>query len=153
TLVVEVDGKTTRREVPHVVELSREPKARYSMTASAPGYSSRTIAIGFDGSAAQSVSFVLPRDPGTPKAKPKPSTPPPAAPFMPPRMGTLKVGTASGSPPAKVYVDGRYVGRTPQAHIKVTPGRHVVKWQWADGKTKSQSVVVDAGAIKIAKAG
>ncbi|MEM6994575.1 MAG: PEGA domain-containing protein, partial [Myxococcota bacterium] len=103
-----------------------------------------------------------PRDPGTRPKKPsggggsrKPagggggSRKPKAA----AKTATLKIGTNMGVAPAKVYVDGKFVGNTPQGNVKVTPGRHTVKWVWPNGKTKSQSVVVPDNGSKIVKAG
>jgi hypothetical protein len=57
-----------------------------------------------------------------------------------------------GQPPAKISVDGKSYGAKPRVAVKVTPGRHTVKWQWSDGKVATQSVKVGAGDKKKIKA-
>jgi len=80
---------------------------------------------------------------GGTKRKPKPAA----------KTATLKIGTNMGVAPASVYVDGKFVGKTPQGNVKVTPGRHTVKWQWDNGKKITQSVTVADGQTKLVKAG
>lgn len=63
----------------------------------------------------------------------------------PPQSATLRIGTSSGAAPARVYVDGVYVG--------TTPGIHTVEWYWDDGKIVSERVDVDAGDTKVMKRG
>lgn len=69
------------------------------------------------------------------------------------KTSTLRIGTNAGVPPAKVYVDGKFVGTTPQFNVKVAPGRHKVKWRWTSGKEITQSVTIADGQIKPLKAG
>ena len=91
-----------------------------------------------------------------PKTKPSPTTTP-STPSAPPKSAaktaTLRIGTNPGVPPAEVYVDGRSVGKTPRPNVKVTPGRHTVKFKWPGGKEIKKSVTVASNASAIVKAG
>ena len=87
-----------------------------------------------------------------PRSRPDPD-PEPAPPAPAAKTATLRIGTNSGVPPAEVYVDGRRVGKTPLPSVKVTPGRHRVKYKWPDGKEVSQTVDVADGGSKVVKGG
>ena len=47
-------------------------------------------------------------------------------------------------PFATVYVDGREMGDTPQACLRVTPGRHRVQFQWSN--KRSPEHVIELGS-------
>jgi hypothetical protein len=76
-------------------------------------------------------------------------------PFMPAsaKTATLRIGTTSGDAPARVSVDGKFLGMTPISAHKVAPGRHRVSWRWADGREVIRTVTVADGEIKIVKNG
>lgn len=186
-----------RKEATHVIEIDRDPQARYFIEARASGHLPRRVEIGFDGNPAQRLTIVLPEDAS---AKPRPSkrggsplekffrksgkresgssssasplvlTPKPersgplsTLPWSPsakkptkkkpdPALATLRIGTDSGAPPAKIYIDGKFIGTTPQFNSKVKPGRHKVKWKWSSGKVVTRMVIVAAGETKVLKA-
>lgn len=71
----------------------------------------------------------------------------------PPKSATLRIGTSSGAAPARVYVDGVYVGTTPIQKLEITPGTHTVEWYWDDGKIVSERVEIDAGDTRVLKRG
>ena len=88
--------------------------------------------------------------------KPTPTSNTPSAPSPPKtaaKTATLRIGTNPGVPPAEVYVDDRFVGKTPRPSVKVTPGRHTVKFKWPGGKVIKKSVTVASGGSSIVKAG
>ncbi len=158
TLVTESDGEATRTDVGPVIELTRTPSARYLVSASARGYQTRELRVGFDGSPVQRMAIALPRDPDAPApatTKKRSASPPVASPPPAPAVGqaTLRIGTNIGAPPARVHVDGKMIGMTPQPDVRVTAGRHTVKWTWPSGKTSSRSVVLNADTVKVVKAG
>ena len=74
-------------------------------------------------------------------------------PFAAGKTSTLRIGTNPAVPPAEVYVDGRYVGKTPSPNVKITPGRHTVQFKWPGGKTIRKQIVVENGYAEIVKAG
>jgi hypothetical protein len=74
-------------------------------------------------------------------------------PFAANKTSTLRIGTNPGAPPAEIYVDGRYVGKTPRPSVRVTPGRHTVQFKWPVGKTIRKKIVVEDGRSLIVKAG
>jgi len=79
----------------------------------------------------------LPRtEPVTPPPTAKPETPVPTG-----RPGCLSVNAV---PFATVYVDGRAMGETPQACVRLTPGRHRVHFEWSD--KRSPGHVVELGS-------
>jgi len=89
------------------------------------------------------------KPPKPPKEKPpKPQPPPPAA-----KTATLKIGVLPGNPPATVTVDGRSVGMTPIASLKVSPGKHKVHFKWSDGREFKQAVDVGDGETQMVKGG
>lgn len=67
--------------------------------------------------------------------------------------GVIRIGTDPGSRPAAVYVDGKHVGLTPIASYKVAPGRHAVRFEWADGPVVRKTVVVTADEATVVRAG
>lgn len=64
---------------------------------------------------------------------------------------TLRIGTAKGQTWAVVFIDGTRVGATPIMNAKVTPGRHRVRWEWADGTSSEQVVELAAGEVRTLK--
>ncbi|MEZ4301139.1 MAG: PEGA domain-containing protein [Polyangiaceae bacterium] len=58
------------------------------------------------------------------------------------KKGALNINAA---PQARVLVDGKPVGRTPQIGLPVDPGRHTVVFVFADGRQKKQTVTVGPG--------
>lgn len=68
------------------------------------------------------------------------------------KTSTLRLGTHAGSPPADVTVDGKSVGRTPLAAVKVSPGTHTVVFRWPD-KRQSFTVDIKANQSKVVRAG
>jgi hypothetical protein len=52
-----------------------------------------------------------------------------------------------------VFVDGKLAGQTPIPNLKVTPGKHKVKWKWSDGREVTMSVDLVDGESKVIKAG
>ncbi len=95
----------------------------------------------------------------TPTAKPKPkpqTTKPKPQPQPQPQLAktsTLRIGANAGVTPAQVFVDGKLAGDTPIGNLKVTPGKHKVRWKWADGREITQSIDVADGEMKVLKAG
>lgn len=69
------------------------------------------------------------------------------------KTATLRIGTTSGAKPAQVYVDGKAIGSTPIASYKVTPGHHVIKWAWDDGKTITERIEIEANGTQTYKRG
>lgn len=67
--------------------------------------------------------------------------------------GTLRIGTDPGLGPAKVLVDGKAVGTTPIASLKVTAGRHRITWIWPDGRETIQVVDVVADETQLVRGG
>lgn len=151
---------TTRRPVDRTFLLERDRDTDYFLIAKARHHLDRRLRIGFSGRSAQFIDVVLEPDPRAPKPRPKVSTEPeetepepeekPTAKAM---TATLLIGTNVGVDPAKVYIDGKFIGSTPQGNVAVTPGRHTIKWQWADGERVSQTVTVEDGQRKVVKAG
>ncbi len=72
-------------------------------------------------------------------------------PSPPAKTAILRLGTDSGQGPAKVYVDGRYVGTTPVMRVKVVPGSHRIKFTWPDGSAWIKRVIVKDGQSKVVK--
>ena len=73
-----------------------------------------------------------------------PAPPAPAAePEAPAPTGKPGCLSVNAVPFATVYVDGRDMGDTPQACLRVTPGRHRVHFQWSD--KRSPEHVVELG--------
>jgi hypothetical protein len=91
--------------------------------------------------------------PATTPSKPKPPKPKPTPAPTLAKTSTLKIGANAGVAPAQVFVDGKLVGSTPIGNLKVTPGKHKVKWKWADGREVTTSVDVADGESKVIKAG
>lgn len=83
------------------------------------------------------------KDPFEPKAEPKAAK---AA-----KTAKLRIGTEYGHGPAKVYVDGKYVGMTPLMNVKVAPGRHTVKWVWPDEDAAKATFEVEDGETLVLK--
>ena len=157
------ESGTTRRPVGQTFLLERDRETDYFLIAKAPHHLERRLRIGFSGRSAQFIDVVLEPDPRSPKPRPKAGVPPndpdevaetnekrKSAKAM---TATLLIGTNMGVSPAKVYVDGTFIGTTPQSDVAVTPGRHTVKWQWSNGKKITQSVTVADGQRKIVRAG
>ena len=59
---------------------------------------------------------------------------------------TATPGVASAFTPFKGGV-----GATPIMNAKVTPGRHRVRWEWADGASSELVVELEAGEVKTLK--
>jgi serine/threonine-protein kinase len=85
----------------------------------------------------------------TPKSEPKPKPEPKST----AKSSTLRVGTNPGVPPASIYVDGQFVGKTPLTGVNVTPGRHTVKFKWPSGKEIKKTVNVADNGSEVVKAG
>ena len=66
-------------------------------------------------------------------------------------MGLLRIGTVPNTAPAEVYVDGEHLGSTPLAKVVVEAGKHVVRFEWADGAVQERRVAVEAGAAVIVR--
>jgi serine/threonine protein kinase len=77
------------------------------------------------------------------------TTPPPTT----GKTATLHIGTNKGVEPAEIYIDGTRRGKTPLANIKVTPGRHTIKFKWPDGREATRRVDVPDGGTEIVKMG
>ena len=162
------------------IPVTRDPAKKYEVQAALQGYVTQRNALSFTGEPSQPVRISMMRDTiadaGTPPpvADPPPSTTTNPTPSKPTNAGgssskpkssgggtkkpvaktaTLKIGTNMGVVSAKAYVDGTFVGNTPQTDVKVTPGRHTVKWQWDNGKKVTQSVNIADGQTKVVKAG
>ena len=194
TLEVRDQHGESRKETTNVIDIDRDPQARYFIEARASGHETRRVELGFDGNPAQRVTIVLPEDAsatatptkrgsplerllGAERSKPDPTdtflpgTPPEKTgsrpkkskhhfPFLSPKKkkpsakeAKVRIGTAHGVPPAKVYIDGWFLGTTPVTEHTVKPGRHRVKWVWSDGRTVTQSVTLVGGTTKVLKAG
>lgn len=138
----------------------RKPSVDYEVEVSAPGYTSKREPLVFSGAASQTVVVTLakaagstpsttPTPPST-KSKPKPKPKPkPVA-----KTSTLRIGTKGGVLAAKAYVDGKYVGTTPVLNVRVTPGKHAVKFTWTDGRApQTLNVNVADGATEVVKGG
>jgi len=65
--------------------------------------------------------------------------------------GLLRIGTLAGVAPAQVYVDGKHLGPTPLASVKVEPGTHTIRFEWDDGAVQEQRVEVGAGDSRIVR--
>ena len=79
-----------------------------------------------------------------------------AATTPPPGVGktaTLHIGTNKGVEPAEICIDGVRRGKTPLANIKVTPGRHTIRFKWPSGKEATRRVDVPDGGTEIVKMG
>ena len=85
-----------------------------------------------------------PSPPPKPKTEARPK--PPAK-----KTATLRVATGKGYDIARVYVDGVYKGRTPLPNIRVTPGRHKVRFKWPDQPDVVRRAVVKDGASLIVR--
>lgn len=83
--------------------------------------------------------------PATPGALPALPTAPPAEPAAPPAPAAAKSACLSVNavPFAAVYVDGEHVGDTPQACVRVAPGRRRIVFEWTLERSPEQIVVVD----------
>lgn len=154
-------------------EVAREPGATYEVEASHKGYATSRVPLSFTGEPSQTVRVVLPRDQNVAAAsktaggdgggasrsssRSRSSSSSRGSSSKPKRKvaktATLRIGTNPGVPPAKVYVDGAYVGKTPQPSVKVTPGSHKVKFEWAGGKTVTQTATVGDSQSKLVKGG
>jgi hypothetical protein len=66
------------------------------------------------------------------------------------KTAVLRIGTDTGASPAMVYVDGTRVGFTP-LKVKVTPGRHTVKWVWPDSMSSKTTITLEAGESEVVK--
>ena len=84
----------------------------------------------------------------TPTPKPQPTTTPKVG-----KTATLAIAGKKGAPPAEVYVDGVRKGKTPLPAVRVTPGRHTVRFKWSDGKEVTRRVFVADGAREVVRAG
>jgi eukaryotic-like serine/threonine-protein kinase len=152
-------------------KVTRDPNGTYEVEASLKGYVTKKEPLRFTGDATQPVRVTLVRDQTiadasttaekpepTPKTttskRPKPTTstpkptPKPAA-----KTAILRIGTNPGVPPAKVTVDGRFVGKTPLQEVKVPPGSRKVKFEWTDRPTVTQTVNVGDNESKVVKGG
>nr|MCH9683913.1 PEGA domain-containing protein [Deltaproteobacteria bacterium] len=65
----------------------------------------------------------------------------------------LRIGTSSGAAPARIYIDGRFVGVSPLMKKSVEPGLHKVRWEWSDSTKQEQMVKVKAGRTQTLRAG
>ena len=151
------DNGTIRRPVEPTFLLERDRDTDYFVVARAPHHLERRLRIGFTGRSAQFIDVVLEPDPRNPKRRAKPRDDSrdddkdkrkPTA-----KTASLLIGTNAGVAPAEVYIDGKFIGHTPQGSVAVTPGRHTVKWVWGNGKKVTQSVTLADGQRKVVKAG
>ncbi|HWB78329.1 MAG TPA: protein kinase [Nannocystaceae bacterium] len=94
-----------------------------------------------------------PSTPSTRPSKPKPPKQPTPPKPTAAKTSTLRIGTNAGVAPAQVFVDGKLVGTTPIGGLKVSPGKHKVKWKWPDGREVTTSVDVADGEMKTIKNG
>lgn len=69
------------------------------------------------------------------------------------KTAILRIGTNPGVPPANVFVDGKFAGKTPIASFKVTPGKHKVEFKWDDRPTVKQEITVADGGSAVVKGG
>lgn len=67
------------------------------------------------------------------------------------KTATLRIGVAKGLHWATVYINGVRIGPTPIMSVKVAPGRHTVRWEWADGTSATARVELAAGDVKSLK--
>lgn len=66
-------------------------------------------------------------------------------------LAFLRIGTMRGYAPAKIYVDGKYVGMTPLMKVGITSGRrHTVRWVWPDSDAELK-VTLNAGETRTLK--
>lgn len=147
------DGPATAVKSP--VKISRKVGVGYSLEASAKGYLTKVTAIEFDGSRTQQLVIALERDPAAQKTPTRAATTDErrsksdSASSSATKSAELIIGGMfPGQPPAKISVDGKSYGAKPRVAVKVSAGRHTVKWQWSDGKVATQSVKVGAGDKK-----
>ena len=66
--------------------------------------------------------------------------------------GTLRIGVEVGAAPAEVFVDGKSVGFTPIASVRVQAGRHKVRWEWNDGRKITKIVSIEADVATVIRA-
>lgn len=144
------DGQSRRiGRGPTRYELRRKSGQSYLIKVSAPGHESQEIPIPASAESSQRFDVMLaPR--GSRASRVNSRTPSAAsaagAAGTPSRSAQLKIGAKLGLPPARVFVDGKEVGKTP-INLDVTPGRHRIEWRWSDSRT-TQSVTIDSGEAK-----
>lgn len=68
-------------------------------------------------------------------------------------QATLRVGTMPGAAPAEVYIDGKLVGTTPLAKVKLEAGSHTVEFVWKNGHRETKRVELEAGKAAIVRGG
>ncbi|MEM9463326.1 MAG: PEGA domain-containing protein [Myxococcota bacterium] len=61
------------------------------------------------------------------------------------KSATLRVGVGGGRGPARIHVDGKYVGITPLLSVELPAGRHEVTASWPDGTQERRAVNLTAG--------
>jgi hypothetical protein len=69
------------------------------------------------------------------------------------KTATLHIGTNRGVEPAEIYIDGVRRGKTPLPNLKVTPGRHTIKFRWPGGKEVTRRVEIADGGTEFVKMG
>lgn len=172
TVTLIVDGRAVAPGVGGgQFKLVRDPHARYEVEVANEGYVAQRFDLVFNGSSRQTIHATLDVDKdakptstesgeeteATPeRTRPRPRVtrkPTPAVTEPPQKSSVLKIGTVSGVEPAKIYVDGEYIGETPLPKVRVTPGRHTIKYKWPDGREIKKTVSVDDGGSEIVKAG
>jgi hypothetical protein len=80
-----------------------------------------------------------------PPASPESAPEPAAAPAPPVAPAPIRIGVNFNAVPwADLEVDGRKIGPTPIANLRLTPGEHEVRASFPDGRIVNRSVHVDA---------
>jgi hypothetical protein len=69
------------------------------------------------------------------------------------RTATLHIGTNKGVEPAEIYIDGVRRGKTPLPNVKVTPGRHTIRFKWPSGREVTRRVDIGDGGTEFVKMG
>ena len=64
---------------------------------------------------------------------------------------TLHIGTHAGATPAEIFIDGKPRGLTPLPNVRVEPGRHRVRFRFADGRIVEKRVEVEGGERRVIK--
>ena len=152
-------GDGPAKPVRSPVKISRKPASVYSIEASAGGYLTKVASVEFDGSRTQRLVIALERDLAAQKEATKtarstergakPTSKSESSSSSATKSAELIIGGMfPGQPPAKISVDGKSYGAKPRVAVKVSPGKHTVKWQWSDGKVATQTVKVGSGEKK-----
>jgi hypothetical protein len=80
--------------------------------------------------------------PAAPAAERATRTPEREAPIEPPQPARWGCVSVNAVPFASVYVDGRPVGDTPQACVRVRQGQHRLQFEWNGTRSPEQVVIV-----------